>query len=228
MVSGDGWLCWREDRPAALRGVPFVIAGAGASVLRAVPVAGGDVVSVATLTAEPSLPGAGTDLLGIVRGHAYWMERRGLGAGATSIIRRAELPDGERQVVARERGWRSAALTEEALLWTTPSLESSDPNQFSAVMRLPHQTVQPEPIGDWLGRDAVLLTWQHSIYARDVNHVWRLGDTRGRQKPVARRLQAMLSGGIAGDQEYLLIRSGDRRVIVKRPLTVWARLRNLL
>lgn len=227
-VSGEGWLCWREDREAALPEVPFVVAAAPLTAVRACPEAADDIRTLAVITGEASPAAAHVELLGIVRQNAYWLERSGVGRSASTVIRRAALPDGQPEAVVREQGRRSAVLTEDALLWTAPSLEAAAPSQSAAVKRRPFGESDAKVIADWLSPDGVLLASHGGVYVQERYRLWRLGGERGRQRVLFEGPGGVVTGRVLGDQQYLVMRSGRPVVVATRPLTWWARARALL
>ena len=231
MVAGGEWLCWREHRPAGLPGVPFVAAGAPINVIRARKQAGGQVSLVTPVTGAVELVGVRGDDL-------YWVERYGEGPGASTLIRRARLPHGEPETLVTEKGWRTAALAEDArhtfggqaLVWTAPSAEGAAPEQFCAVKRQAlggAETVlaHPEVAGDWLDPRASLLVSQQGIYVQDRYHLWRLGRERSDQRAVYPVPSALTSSSLVGDEQYLVLGGPGRQVVAVRAVGFWGRVR---
>ena len=228
LTCGGGWLCWRETREAALPGVPFVAAGAPLTVIRASPEDGKRSHIVATVLGQGSDSGNQVELLGIAAGYAYWLQRVQGGLVGSTLIQRAELPDGSPEAVTREPGRRTAALTEGALLWTAPSLEAAEPNHFSAVKRRALEGSDIQVIADWLTSDAVVLTSRTDAYVQERNRLCRLGGQRGQQHVQYKGPPRVLTARLLDDEEYLVMRSGGSLLVAKRPLTLRARVRNLL
>ncbi len=228
IVSGDGWLLWREYWEAGVPGVDFIVAAAPLDVVRACPETGGSVSTLAVLRADPLEVADRPELVGIADGHAYWLERQLFQGVETSVIRRAAVPDGEPETVARERGRRTAALSSMALLWTAPSQEAGEPSQHATVKRMGLDGGEPRVIADWLEPRTSVLTSDGRVYAQEQTRLWGLGTSRDEQRPLSDAPPGMVTAGIFGDQEYFVIRSSGGLAIARKPLTWWARVRGLL
>jgi len=226
--SGEGWLCWREQRPGGLPGVPFVAAAAPLTVIRALPQEGGQVETVAVLAAEGPRGGEFVELVGVSGRAVYWTERRGLGVEMTTAIRRAALTGGEPETVVREPGRLSAALVGDALVWTGRSAEAADSGQFAAVRRRPLQGGEVEVIGDWLASGASVLGGRDRVYVRDRGHLWSLGRRREEQRALLASPGGLREARLVGDQEYLIMAGRGRTVVARRPVTWWGRVRALV
>lgn len=229
IAAGDGWVCWREDHEADLPGVPFAVAGAPMTVIRAVLESGGEPEAVAAVTGVTAGPrSGGLDLLGVAAKGLYWVQRTGLGSAAATAVRRADLPAGKTGIVVMEPGWRPVALGRGALFWTVPSLEAAAPDQFAAVKQARLDGPGAKVIADWLGSGARLMVTSAGVYAQDRELLWDLGGSRGEQRVVARGLGWVSSATMVGDEQYLVMESKAGTQIAGRPVTWGARLRSLL
>ncbi len=223
MVVGEDRLCWREHRPAGLPGVPFVTAGAPVNVIRTCPAKGGKAAMVAQVSAD-------TTLLGIADGSVYWVERHGIegSPGAVTVIRRASLPGGKAETVLVEQRWRSVALADGALVWTTSSVEAAEPDQFSSVKRRPLDQGEVTTIGDWVAPRAAVLPSSRGLYVQDSYRLWRLGGRRCDQRALHEVPPAFSAGVIAAGEEYVVLGPSGHRRIAAIPLTTWGKLRRSL
>ncbi len=220
IVVGEKWLCWREHRPAGLPGVPFVAAGVPLNVIRACPTEGGNPALVAPVTGEAAL-------LGIAGGAVYWVERQGVnGSPSTStVVRRAALPGGKPETVLVERGWRSVALADDALVWSAPSAEAAEPDQVCAIKRRPLDRAETVLIGDWIDPWATLLPSPRGLYVQDRYRLWQLGDRRRDQRALHEAPMGFSGGMVAGDEEYVVLASSGRQKLAVVPLTLWGKIR---
>jgi len=228
MVSGDGWLCWREDYEAALPGVPFVVAAAPVTVVRARRESAGDAEVVATVSGPDAGPGPhGLALLGVTGGSAYWVERMRVAGSTATVVRRARLPGGEAENLVQEEGERSAALGKGTLLWTAPSAEAAEPYTFSAVKQRRLDASEVSVIADWLGPVATVMVTRGRVYVQDRHLLWALGGERGQQRVIYRGAGWASAAPVLGDEQYLVLPSRAGTQIARRPLTAWARLASL-
>ncbi|UCC67346.1 MAG: hypothetical protein JSV79_09440 [Armatimonadota bacterium] len=227
IVWGDGWLCWREYWEAALPDVSFVVAAAPLTVVRACREDGRDLHTLDAVTAGGRDSGDHLELIGIASQHAYWLDRRAAGDVDSTAIRRIALPDGRPQVLAREPGRRTAALSRRALFWSAPSLEAAEPMQFASVKRLRLDDPETKVIADWLDSRVAVLASETDAYAQGRHWLWRLGDGRGKQRHLCGVAAGQGGAVVLGDEEYLVIRSAGGLSVARRPLTCSARVRTV-
>jgi len=229
IAFGDGWLCWREEREAALPEVPFVVAAAPLTVLRARSTNGsGDVHTLAIMGGRPGEGKGRAELVGVAEAEAYWLERRTSGSSETTVFRRVALPRGEPETLIREAGRRAAVLTQDALVWTAPSLEGAESNQFVAVKRRSLRNGAVKVIADWLSTTGELQASHDEVYVQGRSWLWHLGSERGEQRRLRRRPGRFVTGRVVGDEQYLVLRSRDRLAVAARPLTWWSRIRSFI
>ena len=224
IASGD-WLVWRSTRRSALPGVPFVVAAAPLIVIQARRTEGGPVHTLTVVRGDRSASTAGCDLLGVVDGQAYWIERDSPGAGLQTRVLRAPCQGGDLDRVIEERGSRAAALQDDVLIWTAPSLDAGAIDSYASVKRLHIGHPQPEVIADWLEPGAGVLLSHGTAYAHDRNGLWRLGRRRGDQRRLFARPPRVIALSAVGDHEYLVMAGAEGSVVAQRPLTWWARIK---
>ncbi len=229
IAFGDGWLCWREEREAALPEVPFVVAAAALTVLRARSTNGvDDVHTLAIVSARPRGGKGQTELVGIAGAQAYWLERRTSGSSETTVLRRVALPRGEPETLIREAGRRAAVLTQDALVWTAASLEGAEASQFLAVKQRSLRNGAVKVIADWLSTSGELQASRDEVYVQGRSWLWRLGSERGEQRRLRRCPGGFVTARVVGDEQYLVLRSRDGLAVAARPLTWWSRIRSFI
>jgi len=228
MACDGEWLLWREERAAGLAGVPFVIAASPLTVLRARPVSADTVSTMLVLAGESPTRPRRVSLVGVQGGRAYWVERERRRTGVETVVHRVTLPTGHPEQVLREAGESSVALRPNCLLWTAPSVEAAEPMQYAALKRRTLDSAHDDVIGDWLLAGATVLASDAGIYVQDRERLWRLGNGRQDERSLMTGPGGLVATHVAGDQQYAATRLGDRLVILRRPLTWWARLRSLV
>lgn len=228
IVAGDGYVCWREHRGPALQGVRFVAAAAPLDVLRMYDARSERTHTLAVIPGRTAAPADDVGLVAVAGEHLYWFERRESAAGRETLIRRAALPDGGAETLAREPGFRHVALAHDSILWTAPSLEAPRERSCSAVKRLFFRDSVPHTIADWLGSDGELQVSGDGIYFRERARLWRLGDARGEQRARSWRLPGAVNALIVDDEEYVFVRTGSGLAVASRPLSLCARLLRML
>jgi hypothetical protein len=228
IVAGDGFVCWRERRGPALQNVHFVAAAAPLDVLRTYDARSERTRALAVIAGRTAAPADGVSLVAVAGEHIYWFERRESAAGRETLIRRAALPDGGAETLAREPGFRHAALAHDSILWTAPSLEAPRERSRSAVKRLFFRDSVPHTIADWLGSDGELQVSRDRIYFRERARLWRLGDVRGEQRARSWGLPGTVNARIVDGEEYVFVRTGSGLAVATRPLSLSARLLRML
>ncbi len=232
VVVGDGLVAWLEERPAALPGVPFIAAAAPVTAIRSISETGGPISFVAAMPLDAPTTQQGArrplaDLLGIAGRQVYWLQREGGGPEQSASLRYCA-PGSRPQTLAVETGAQQAVLLQDAVAWTSFSQEAADPRQYLAVKRQPLGGGPTQVIGDWLGPEAELLGSGRRLYAQDKEVLWHLGKRRGEQRVIYSRPPGTMGTRVIGEDQYLVLRIGKTTTVAKRPLTAWARARQLL
>ncbi len=226
IVSSGGWIGWRKRRESALPGVPFVVAAAPVTVIRAVRKEGGMPHVTAALNGDQDVRGGGLELLGIARDCVYWYERSTTPEGERTAIRRAPCSGGPVETLVEEAGSRRAALEGDVLVWTAPSLEAGSPTTFSSVKRMELGGPGVSVIGDWLDPDTVPLLSNGQAYAQNRESLWRLSAKREEQSGLYQGPSRLVLPRAIDDEEFMFIQLDRDMVLAKRPLTPWARVRS--
>jgi hypothetical protein len=219
IVSGDEWICWLAERPAALPAAPFVVAG-------------GPVTAVWAMTHRNDrlhpvrlLSGSGeAELLAVVSQDLYWAEY----SGGTTRVRRQRITGGEVEPLVSEPGRRGALLLGNRLAWTAPSREAALPEQYCSVKTRSLSGGEATSIADWLAPDAVLLRSGRVLYAQERDALWQLGSRRGQQRVLYRASFGGRYPTIIGGVEYLVQQHGKKARLIRRGLTWGGKLRVML
>jgi len=232
IVMADGVVAWLEERPAALPGVPFVAAAGPTMLIRALPRQSGPASLVARLVIDAVLTSeriqAAAWLLGMSDDRVFWLEHCGRDETEATVVRACPVTGGKAQTLALEPGTQQAVLLREAVVWTADSQEAALPKSFSAVKRGPLIGGNPQVIADWLGRGALLMGSKGRAYVQDKGLLWSLGTRRWEQRTIHARSGDIVAAQAIGDDQYLILRDSRGWLLAKRPLTLWARIRNLL
>jgi len=230
LVAGDGTVSWIEERLPALPAARFVAAAGPMTAIRSLPGKKAPAATVAVLRPDVPTPRKGgrpaVELLGIGSGRVFWLERRD-GAHVT-VVRRSSLTGGEVETIVTEPGMQEATLLSDALLWTGYSLEAALSQSRRAVKRQALTGNRPRAVADWIGPEAMLFGSAQRAYAEDKEVLWRLGRSREEQRAVATSAGLVEQARVVEDEQYLLMRDAQGRFIAKRPLSWWARMRQLL
>jgi hypothetical protein len=226
IVSSGGWIVWRKRREPALPGVPFVVAAAPVTVIRAVRKEGGVPHVTAALNGDQNVRGGEMELLGVARDCVYWYERNTTPEGERTAIRRAPCSGGPVETLVEEAGSRRAVLEGDVLVWTAPSLEAGSPAAFSSVKRMELGVPGVSVIGDWLDSGTVPLLSNGQVYSQDRADLWRLGAQREEQVRLYRGPSRETFPRAIGDEEFMFLPRDSGLVLARRPLTPWARVRS--
>jgi len=225
IISSGGWLVWRSRRGPALPGVAFVAAAAPVTVIQARRKEGGPVNIVDVVRGDDGAALTEFDLLGVIEGEVYWVQRDGSGSGLRTRVRRAPCEGGDAETVMEEPGKRQAALEGDLLVWTAPSLEAGAPDACASVKQLRIGESNPRAIADWLGPDARVLLSHGRAYAQDGNGLWRLGARSTDQRRLFSGPSGVTAVRAVGDREILAMWHQGGISIAERPLTWWARMK---
>lgn len=228
IVAGDGYVCWREHRGPALQNVHFVAAAAPLDVLRVYDAREEAIRTLAIIPGRAAQPAESVSLVAVADERVYWLERREGTAGRETLIRRAALPDGGAETLAREPGFRHAAITSDALLWTAPSPEALREHSYAAIKRLFLRDTVPHVIADWLVSDGELQVANGTVYFRERTRLWRLGDARGEQRARPWIVPGAVKTRVVGDDAYVFMRTRSGLAVGRKPLTWPARLLRML
>jgi len=234
IAIGGGTIYWLEWRDAALPEVPFAVAAGPVSVIRSMPEQSGSVSLVAIILPDEKLPPprrlgqpAQVELVGADKASLYWLRQEAVGnLRRTRLLRSA--PGHQPETVALEPGSRMAVLLDDAVLWTSVSQEAAPQGRHTAVKRQRLGDTRVEVTADWLAQDSLLIGQGGRAYAHQADMLWRLGKRRGEQRVVYSRSRRAAVARLIGDQEYLVSPEREGWIILRRPVTWWARARQVL
>jgi hypothetical protein len=229
VLAGDEWVCWTETQPARSFSLPVLPLTRPATLLRAMPLSGGEPLNVFSTDGEGD---AVLQLLGLKESWLFLAEHRPQ-PHPTTLFKGVWLPNTTELLrlatagklsmagtLSAEEGVHEGVLLEPNRYWTGGSREGAPAGAFTSVSveRSKTDSVRVELLGEWLPPDGVLrVDGDRAYYCRQG--VYELPGDAG----AARRLFAMEGAGpltqIVGDNAYVVeSEAGQGYRIVRRPL----------
>lgn len=153
LAAGD-WVFWTETRPAAAFSLPVLPLTRPATLLRAMPKAGG---APLTLSSADTEDGARLQLLGVADDALYWAEHRSTLHPAT-LFKRFDLPHSptaglnDPLTLASEEGIHDGVPTPAGFYWTGGSREGAPAGAYVSVnvRGKTREASEDRLLGDWL------------------------------------------------------------------------------
>jgi hypothetical protein len=160
ILAGGDWICWTETRPAPAFSLPVLPLTRPATLLRALPRAGGEPLTVSTTDGDGSMA---LQLLSLTDNTLYWAEHRSDLHPAT-LFKRVSLtrdPSGglsPPETLGAEEGIHDGVLTGGNFYWTGGSREGAPAGAFASVNVRPYarDAGDVKLLGDWLPPEGVL------------------------------------------------------------------------
>lgn len=220
-------LYWVETRPAPVPGIACVPVLQPLSLIYRANLDGEAPALLAVSESdEAHFPGR---LMGERDGQLYWLQHSGQQyQHPITTVSRVPVQGGPAEQMARAEGLQEALVVGSTLYWTAPSEEISPPGAGRSVRCLPLAGGEARTLTDWLSpRGALGMIGGRVVYC-DQTTVWRIPSRLGEAQPVAKFAQNPDCLTIYNGAVYTPTTTPEGGRLMRRPLTLGARLRGLM
>ncbi|MGQ9732180.1 MAG: hypothetical protein ACUVX8_13030 [Candidatus Zipacnadales bacterium] len=224
LAVGEGQVFWSETTLAAVPHAPHIPIAQAWSVIKSVPLVGGEARPVAYLSSEAR--GMQGELLGVQRGCLYMVHRIDeQNAPGWSVIRAIPLDGRTPESWATEQGLQTGLLREGWLYWTGASDEAAYPVYSRTVRRKSLSgEAASETLTDWLPPDGRLCWAGGHLYLGAMDGTWRVPEKLS--PPVRLGKRGLFFGGLVAGYRgavYQTSPATNGMILLRRPVTLWTR-----
>jgi len=225
LATYQGQAFWTETRPAVAPHARHLPATQARTILRAVPLTGQS--APRALACFGGSDGGFTgELLGGQGDRLYLVDAFGQAyPPGWSALRAVPVSGGLPETLEVGRGKQTGLLTGDALYWTGVSEDAGDPGMARCVRRVQLPGNSPVTLTDWLPTIGRLCCVGNRVYYGAPDGVWPV-PTRQAPPQLAARVRAGSGQAVGfGGAVYEAARIAGQGVVMRQPVTLWARLR---